>query len=90
MAKYFFELASSGEVSEWICDSDVDAVSQAVSRLERQGYDAGEIVEADDWTADGLNDDGEQCYRLLLWACEEDAANDNGAKSIAQVSRVGK
>lgn len=90
MPKYYFELADSGTVSEWICNNDTEAAKAAVDQLASEGYDVEAIVEDDDWSVDGLNDDGEQCYRLLFWASEEDADNDCGAKSIAQISRVGE
>lgn len=90
MPKYYFELADSGTVSEWIRDNDTEATRAAVDQLIFEGYDAESIVEGEDWSSDGVNDDGEPCYRLLFWANQEDSDNDCGAKSIAQISRVGE
>lgn len=90
MPKYYFELADSGTVSEWICENDTEATLMATDQLIAEGYDAEVIVEADDWSADGVNDDGEQCYRLLFWGCLDESNNDSGANSIAQISRVGE
>lgn len=48
----------------------------------------GDIVWAEQPDADGTNDDGAQCYRLLCWESEEDAENDSGAESIGQLEWI--
>ena len=81
MGKYALEYAD-GRVTEIVADDDPAAELAALARF---GADA---VAADQWDADGLNDDGLRCERLLIWACEDDARNDNGAKSVAQLTVV--
>jgi len=88
MKSYTIEFASSGEVSEGQFSNDTEAQAWVESVLENQGHDASELVSGD-WDADGENEDGEQCYRMLFWASESDAINDAGAKAICQLCKVG-
>lgn len=88
MASYTLEFCGSGEVSEGQFGSDTEAQSWVESVLESRGYDADSIVNGE-WDADGKNDDGESCYRMLYWANETDSQNDAGANSICQLCRVG-
>lgn len=84
MKSYVLSLADSGATSEIYADSDDAAIDQASSIL------GGDPVVADQWDDDGQNDDDEPCKRILFWADEESAENDAGAKSIAQLSTVGR
>jgi len=85
---YTLEFNGSGVVAEGFFDSEIRALLWAESVLENLGYDPNELV-AGDWDADGENDDGEQCYRMLFWAHESDAENDPGANAICQLCKVG-
>jgi hypothetical protein len=87
MKSYVLQFAGSGEVCEGNFGSEVDAILWAESVLGARGYDREEIVTGG-WDADGQNDDGEQCHRMLFWADEDAAENDAGAKSIAQLCKV--
>ncbi len=86
MKSYTINFADSGEVFEGFFDSDFDAIGWAESIFENRGWT--EVV-CGDWDTDGQNDDGEQCYRVLFWASEEDAENDCGANSLAELCKVG-
>ena len=88
MSSYTIEFANSGEVSEGQFSSDAQAQAWVETVLENRGHDASELVSGD-WDADGENDEGEQCYRMLYWASESDAENDPGANAICQLCKVG-
>ena len=88
MKSYVLEFAGSGEVCEGYFETDNEAIAFAESVLEARGHEPSKLVRGD-WDADGQNDDGEQCYRMLFWANEDDAENDAGANSIAQLCKVG-
>ncbi len=88
MQSYTIEFNGGGEVSEGFFADDTEAQAWVESVLEQQGYDADELVSGD-WDADGQNDDGEQCYRMLFWANESDAENDPGVNAICQLCKVG-
>lgn len=81
---YTLNIAGTGECTEFFADSDAEAEIIAGRMLNRDG-----LVFADQWDADGVNDDDEPCKRLLVWASEEDAENDSGAKSLAQIETIG-
>ena len=87
MTTYYLSLNECGSISEIAANDDRDAISQATTILENQGHDGESIVEGDDWCSDGSNDDGEPQERILFWASEEDAENDDGSKAIASLSR---
>lgn len=88
MQSYTIEFSNSGEVCEGQFENNTQAHAWAETVLEQRGYDVEQIVYGD-WDADGKNDDGEQCYRMLFWASEEDSENDSGANSICQLCKVG-
>lgn len=83
MKSYVLSMAGSGETVEIFADNDTEAIAQAERRL------GGDVVVCDQWDADGRNGDDEPCKRLLIWADEESAENDDGANAIAQLSTVG-
>jgi len=85
---YTLEFNGTGVVAEGFFATDTLAQLWAESVLENRGYDPNELV-AGNWDADGQNDDGEQCYRMLFWANESDAENDPGANAICQLCKVG-
>jgi hypothetical protein len=87
MQSYVIEFEDGG-ISEGHFENDTQAVAWVESVLEHHGYDPDELVSGD-WDADGKNDDGEQCYRMLFWASEEDSENDSGENSICQLCKVG-
>lgn len=89
MSSYTIEFNGTGEVSEGQFRNDTEAQAWVESVLEFRGYDVDDVVSGD-WDADGQNDDGEQCFRMLYWASENDAENDAGEKSICQLCKVGK
>jgi hypothetical protein len=84
MKSYTLNIAGTGECSEFFADNDTEAEAVAARMLARDG-----LVFCDQWDADGVNDDDEPCKRLLIWASEEDAENDAGANSIAQIETIG-
>ena len=88
MKSYVLEFAGSGEVCEGYFEKDSEAIAFAESVLEARGHEPSKIVRGE-WDADGQNDDGEQSYRMLFWANEDDAENDAGAISVAQLCKVG-
>lgn len=90
MQSYTLEFNGSGEVCEGRFDNDHAAQDWAESILENRGYDSSDLVWADNWDANGQNDDGELCERLLVWAGEEDAQDDPGVNSVAQLTKVGE
>ena len=87
MNSYVIEFAD-GSISEHFCQDDEQAVQQALEILRDLGHD--DAVAADQWDANGVNDDGEPMKRILIWENKNDAKNDNGAKSIAQVVAFGR
>lgn len=87
MKSYTFEF-QDGDLCEGYFETDADAQAWVESILENRGYDVCDLVEGD-WDADGKNDDGEQCYRMLYWATEEDAKDDPGLDAIGQLCKVG-
>ena len=83
---YCWESADGG-VSDWPAIDNLQDAQQAVEVvLSSQGIDAPVWAEQAD--ADGINDDGKQCWRLLAWASDEDAAGDSGAKAIGQLNWI--
>lgn len=88
MTSYTIEFNGTGEVSEGQFRNDTEAQAWVESVLAARGYDAGDLSTSD-WDADGLNDDGEQCYRMLFWADEQTAQHDPGVDAICQLCRVG-
>lgn len=82
MSQYAIEY-TDGRVTEISASNDTEAESTAMDRF---GDDA---VICDSWDQAGTNDDGEQCWRKLIWASEEDSDNDPGDKAIAQLTVVG-
>jgi hypothetical protein len=86
MNSYVLEYAN-GAIDELCARDDDHAVSMALNILRDLGHD--DAVAADQWDSDGTNDDGEPMKRILIWSCEEDAQNDSGAKSIAQLTTGG-
>lgn len=89
MKSYTINFNGTGEVSEGMFRSDIDAEQWAEAVLEARGFDVDELVTCD-WEAYGAKDDGEQCYRMLYWASEADAHNDSGATVICELCRVGE
>lgn len=87
MKSYTIEF-DGGEVSEGQFNNDAQAKAWAESVLEARGYDASALVTGD-WDQDGTNDDDEQCWRMLYWASEAEADNDNGSNAICQLCKVG-
>ena len=86
MTTYTLNYVDSGRVTEFFASDDTEAADIAVTRL-AAGY-GDDITVADQWDADGQNDDGRPCERLLIWACKDDAASDDGSRAIAQLTVV--
>lgn len=84
MQSYTIEFNGTGEVSDGQFRNDTEAQLWVELVLEGMGHDADEIVSGD-WDADGENDEGNQCWRMLFWANE--AA---GSNAICQLCKVGK
>lgn len=89
MTSYTIEMNGSGLTSEGNFRNDTEAQAWVESVLEASGYEVDDLVFGD-WDADGKNDDGKPCYRMLVWANEADAENDAGESSICQLCKVGK
>ena len=87
MTSYTIEFNGTGAVSEGQFEDDAAAQAWVESVLEARGYDVDELVNGDDWDANGENDEGEQCWRMLYWANESDAENDAGANAICQLCK---
>lgn len=88
MQSYTIEFNGSGEVCEGHFGDDIQAYAWVETVIAQRGHDSDEVVFGE-WDADGKNDDGEPCYRMLIWADEEAAKNDSGANSICQLCKVG-
>jgi hypothetical protein len=86
MTSYTLNMAGSGECDEFFAAQDGDAEREALRMLADRGYP--DAIPADHWDGDGKNDDGQPCERLLFWANADDAENDPGAESIAQLEVV--
>ena len=84
MKNYTIEFTETGAVSEGSFSCDTDAERWVETVLENAGHDAEEIVSGD-WDADGQNEDGQSCERMLFWASDSDAQNDAGQRSICQL-----
>ena len=84
MKSYTLNWSGSGATSEIHAANDAAAIAEAESII------GGDVVVADQWDADGTNDDDEPCKRILFWADEESADNDDGANAIAELSTVGR
>jgi len=82
MSKYALEMADGSGISEIVADNDTDAEAAALARF------GEEAVAADQWDADGTNDDGDPMERLLIWDSEEDSIDDPGANAVAQLTVV--
>ncbi len=82
MKSYVLNWSGTGAISEIFADTDEDAIAQAIDLTRAP-------IVADQWDADGWNDDGEPCKRILLWDTEELAENDAGAKATASLSTIG-
>ena len=85
---YTIEFNGTGEVSEGQFSNDTEAQSWVESVLESRGHDVDQLVTGD-WDADGQNDNGEQCLRMLFWASEADASNDPCANAICKLCKTG-
>jgi hypothetical protein len=70
---------ADGRVSEYVSEQ------QARDQIER---DYPSAVYAEQWDQSGWNDDGQQMERLCIWATEDDAEDDFGAKAVAQLTRI--
>lgn len=79
---YEFELAGTGNTQPLAAGSLESAQAAVAARY-------WGIVWADQPDADGLNDGGEQCWRLLAWASEEDAEDDCGERAFGQLTWIG-
>lgn len=60
MKSYVWSEANSGATSEFFAESDTQAIKQVLSEKPE-----GTVV-AHDWDADGQNDDGKPCKRILF------------------------
>lgn len=87
MTGYTFEF-QHGETCEGHFVDDYDAQAWVETILEHRNIDINNLHWGD-WDADGHNDDGKRCWRMLVWSSEKDAENDAGAKSIGQLCKVG-
>jgi len=88
MKSYVLSWTDCGETVELNAKSDADAIAQAVDRVIGRQWEGAPVV-ADQWDADGVNDD-EPCKRILIWADEESADNDDGQQAVAQLSTIGR
>lgn len=82
MKSYVLNRVGGGQTSEIFAEDDIDAELQALALI------GGDAVAAEQWDADGRNDDDQQMERLLLWSCEGDSINDDGARAVAQLTVV--
>lgn len=80
---YAINHTHSGAVTEITADDDTAATAAVLAMLGR------DVVIADQWDADGTNDDGVQCWRRLIWEDESSSENDDGANAVASLTRVG-
>lgn len=85
MKSYTIEWYGSGEVREIFAANDTDAELAALEIVDVPG-----AVAADQWDADGRNECGEHCKRLLIWDNESVASWDDGSRAIAQLCTVGR
>lgn len=87
MKSYTIEFNGTGEVSEGSFPNDNEAQAWVESVMECRGHVASAIVSGD-WDANGKNDDGDQCWRMLFWASESDSQNDDGKNAVCQLCKV--
>ena len=78
MNAYTLEL-SGGVTSTILAETDGDAIRQALAQMD------GDAVVAEQWDADGWDDDDAPLKRILFWSSEEESEDDPGTKSIAQL-----
>ena len=88
MRTYTLEFNGTGEVAELNCDHG-DEQAEQMARVILAGRGYPDITFADQWDADGTDDDDQPCFRLLIWADGDAAENDSGLYSVAQLCRVG-
>jgi len=74
-----------GSVVEIAANNDQEAIDSALARLSEEYPD---VFACDTWDQDGVSDDDEPMERLLVWATEEESINDDGGKSVAEISAV--
>ena len=84
---YVIEFNGTCEVSEGCFANDTEAIGWVDSVLEAHGYDSSEIVSGD-WDADGENEDGQTCERMLFWADEATSENDPGTNAVCKLCVV--
>lgn len=87
MRSYTIEFNGTGEVCEGYHDSDNAAELWLESVLTQRGYDPAKLFAAD-WDANGENDNGQKCERMLFWENETVSQNDSGANAICQLCVV--
>ena len=73
---------ADGRVSQVVANSDTEAEAVALERFDHNA------VAAEQWDADGTNDEGDPVERLLIWRSEAESVDDDGAKAIAQLTVV--
>ncbi len=81
---YTIEFNGTGEVSEGVFANDTEATGWVESVLEARGYNTDDVVSGD-WDADGHNDEGQECERMLFWADEASSENDSGANAVCKL-----
>lgn len=81
MSRYALEYRD-GRVTEIAATTDGEAESMACRRI------GGDAIIADDWDWTGIDDDGNDHFRALIWESVEDSIDDDGAKAVAELTVV--
>ena len=84
MKSYTLEMADGSGLSEGFFETDIDAITWAVSVLEHRGCDAAELVTGD-WETRSPDS-----VRKLFWANDRTADDDTGANAIAHLVKTVK
>lgn len=87
MKEYTLKL-NSGRWETKALNNDDEAREWSTNVLLQQGFT--DTLEFGGWDSDGYDSNGLPCYRMLIWEDEKSSEQDDGAKAIAQICKVGR
>lgn len=65
------------------CDIEADSLDEAMAKVETGGM--GELHWAQQPDADGFDEDGNPCHRMLAWETQADSICDPGVRAVGQL-----